>query len=107
MASNVQSDFQRTTVTLAHSGKAPFPLPRVGKLQITLAPESDTDVPIAYFHAIGATPDVNRAIGAGVIKALCREHLFRLGEDGSEDDGDDCISCGHSRLSASLVVGAV
>jgi hypothetical protein len=88
----------RSTVTIEFSGDKRLALPKVGKRQETLRPGLN-EIPVDYFHAIGADPDTAALIVAGVIKAVCVEHDFR-------DDETHCRNCGHNRESAAAAAAA-
>lgn len=43
-------------------------------VELTLKKGDNPDVPTSYFHAIG--PEVAELIAAGVIKSVCKQHVF-------------------------------
>ena len=74
---------QRTHITLAFSGEKDLALPKIGPRRetYTLKAGAETNVPIGYFHAIGADTATAALIADGTIKPVCRAHVFAEGDD--------------------------
>jgi len=87
----------RPTVTIELLADEPYTFPKLDPTNVKETPptisKGDSEVRVEYWHNTGNDPRFHALLAAGLIRAVCREHVFIKADY-------HCRNCGHNRDTA-------